>query len=501
MARSITDEEISLIKAMLARGERNVDIQFYFNRQDRPVNSGRISQIRNGTYGPKVAAASQADLDAFLAQFQAQPVGVGVPVAAPTIAERARLRLEQRADGNWYLADGETSEQECKEHFDPKKMNPIVRAIAALANNKGGFVFLGIRNADCRVVGLADNQFSETDIVRIADKVKHFLTPTPDFVKDTIAVDGMSVGIIYVEKFDVPPVIVCRDGDGLEDGTILFRYPGQSAKIKFGDLHAMLRERDQASHTRLLQSAQRLSDIGIDRSMIIDTDEATLETSDTKLMIDRALADQLDFIRQGEFEEVAGAPALRLVGDVRAVDAAGGVQERIEGRTLTADEILRSFLRQDKVRSPIDYVKVSALVQRQWLPIFYFAHLSDSNVEEVIAELDATEAVYAASKTNALERLRGDRSAYQAATGRSAEVLAQILAGEIAEIDLDDDARAAARAVQALPDGFENLEPVMVLLETLFELAGSDSARKGEVFRASARVDELLYRPEENNED
>ena len=42
MARSISDEEIGLIKALLARGERNVDIQFYFNRQDRPVNSGRI---------------------------------------------------------------------------------------------------------------------------------------------------------------------------------------------------------------------------------------------------------------------------------------------------------------------------------------------------------------------------------------------------------------------------------------------------------------------------
>ena len=217
MARSITDEEIGFIKALLARGERNVDIQFYFNRQDRPVNSGRISQIRNGTYGPQVPAASQADLTNFLANFQLAAVGVANQGAAtPTIAERAAQRFEQRADGNWYLSDGETTEQECKAEFDPKKMNPLVRAIAALANNKGGFIFLGVNNAGCQVAGLPDDTFDNTDIVRISDKVKNFLVPTPDFVKETIQIGGMNVGVLYVEKYSVPPVVVCRDSDGLD---------------------------------------------------------------------------------------------------------------------------------------------------------------------------------------------------------------------------------------------------------------------------------------------
>jgi hypothetical protein len=48
--RTITDHEISLVKAMIARGMKNKDIQFLFNRPDRPVNSGRISGIKNGTY-------------------------------------------------------------------------------------------------------------------------------------------------------------------------------------------------------------------------------------------------------------------------------------------------------------------------------------------------------------------------------------------------------------------------------------------------------------------
>ena len=67
--RSITDEEIGLIKAMLARGMANKAIQFYFNRQDRAVNSGRISGIKHADYGPEVPTASDEALSAFIANF------------------------------------------------------------------------------------------------------------------------------------------------------------------------------------------------------------------------------------------------------------------------------------------------------------------------------------------------------------------------------------------------------------------------------------------------
>ena len=66
--RSITDVEIGLIKAMLGRKMKNSDIQLLFNRPDRKVNSGRITGIGDGSYSNSkaIAAASSADLDAFL---------------------------------------------------------------------------------------------------------------------------------------------------------------------------------------------------------------------------------------------------------------------------------------------------------------------------------------------------------------------------------------------------------------------------------------------------
>lgn len=493
--RSITDEEIGLIKAMLSRGMRNRDIQFYFNRQDRPVNSGRITGIRAGSYGPDVPQANDADLDAFLASFQPAEVGVVIegerPAERQSVAEQARARFEKRADGRWYLADGETSEQECKQQFDPKRPNAIIKAIAGLANNRGGFVFIGVADDDCKVVGLEDDSFKAADIVTIVDRVKTFLTPTPVFSKCLIDLEGLEVGVIHVEKHALPPVIVCRDGDGLTDGTILFRYPGQSARIKYGDLLAMLRERDRSAHAILLSSAARLSQIGTDRALIVDTQEGTLDAGDARITIDRELADQLEFIREGEFEERDGAPTLRLVGDVRAVDEAGQVRERIEGRALTADMAVRAFLRHEQIRTPMEYVSLSAHVQRQWLPVFYFVSLSGRSLDQAIQSLEETEAVYQQSKQRAIERLRLQRSAYTALSGNAVPVGEEIRKGEIDGLTDRYSATLIARAIQGMPQDHAETGVLRQVLDDLLEAHHGDATARGAIYRAASRIDEI----------
>lgn len=492
--RSITDEEIGLIKAMLRRGMRNRDIQFYFNRQDRPVNSGRITGIRSGDYGPEVPEATDVALDAYLATFTPAEVGVvieGGEQAEPTLAEKACARFVQRDDGNWYLTDGETSEQECKSQFDPRRMEPIIRAIAALANNRGGFVFIGIADQECRVAGMPNTAFQDTDIVRITDKAKTLLTPTPAFSKDVIEVGGHAVGVLFVEKHPTPPVIVCRDANGLEDGSILFRYSGQSGKIKFGDLLEMLRERDRVSQQVLLASASRLSDIGADRALIVDADKGEMDTGAKRIVIDGSLADQLEFIREGEFEESAGAPALRLVGDIHAVDREGQIVERIEGQALDAEAVLLAYLDRERVRSPIQYVCISAKVQRQWLPLFYFVQLAGGGLDAAVEALEATSAVYRVSKQNALERLRGQRSAFEQPGGAIVDVVTSLEAAACEDLRERFTDFQIVRGVRGLSDGFQPDAGLYDLLKDIYrESAGDGNVRSG-VFRASARLDEL----------
>ena len=494
--RSITDEEIGLIKAMLRRGMRNRDIQFYFNRQDRPVNSGRITGIRSGDYGPEAPEATEAELDAFLATFVPADVGVVINDAAQrelSIADRARARFEQRDDGHWYLIGGETSDQECKGQFNPRQMEQIIRAIAALANNRGGFVFIGVADAECRVAGMPDTAFQDTDIVRITDKAKALLTPTPVFSREVIDIGGHAVGVIHVEKHPMPPVIVCKDANGLEDGSILFRYPGQSGKIKFGDLLDLLRQRDRLAQSELLSVAARLSSIGTDRALILDTEKGDLEAGETRITIDRQLAEQLEFIREGEFVEQEGARALRLIGDVRAVDEDGHIRERIAGQALTPDAVLDSYLRHEHVALPMEYVKVSAIVQRQWLPLLYFVRLSGQTLDEAIENLEQTQAGYRQAKRQALERLRREASAFVRAPARARDALNEIEAGNIAGLRDRFDSTQIAQALQALPQGFEPSDELRELLRGIHLEAQAGSPLKSLVFRAASRLDELEF--------
>jgi hypothetical protein len=68
---ALTDQEISIVKGMLLRGDRQHDIAAYFGE-----NGGRIGEINTGQRGGGVAAADQGDL----------------PPAGPYLAGRSALR-------------------------------------------------------------------------------------------------------------------------------------------------------------------------------------------------------------------------------------------------------------------------------------------------------------------------------------------------------------------------------------------------------------------------
>ena len=80
--RSISDEEIALIKAMVGLNQGK-DIQFFFKRPARSVNSGRISDIKTGNYSNSafISPAKNKNLDAFSKSFTSADVSASVSVS------------------------------------------------------------------------------------------------------------------------------------------------------------------------------------------------------------------------------------------------------------------------------------------------------------------------------------------------------------------------------------------------------------------------------------
>jgi Putative DNA-binding domain len=298
--RSITDEEIGLIKAMLARGMANKAIQFYFNRQDRAVNSGRISGIKHRDYGPEVPKASDEALSAFIANFaspelSAPGIVVEAAAAAPLDAmdeKMLRSFFAKDANGAWHCIAGETDEFECKEGFSLRNFGKPLRTIAGFANNRGGYLFFGVKDKPLgfAVSGLADDRFRETDQNKFSQTIRSVLEPTPRFRVASLKLDSMTIGVIHVEPHSAKPVIASKTEGDVAEGAIYYRYPGETKAICYADLRAILDERDQRSREAILPMVQRLLELGPKDAMVANLADGQLEGGTRPIIIDQSFS-------------------------------------------------------------------------------------------------------------------------------------------------------------------------------------------------------------------
>ncbi len=503
--RSIEDGEIALIKAMLARGMKNKDIQFFFNRPDRPVNSGRITGIRDGTYGRSAAipAADGATLDSFMAERPSESVSTSRPAPAPTdpLDESAIRSLFTRRDGKWFLTEGETDRHECKTSFGLKS-GPWLKAAAALANNKGGYIFFGVREGadgaagtSLEVTGLASDEFQRIDPVKLTQRLKSVFDPTPTVRRTTLAFDGLLVGVLHVEQHRSRPVIATKQDERIAEGDIFFRYPGQSARIKYSDLRAMLDARDAEARAQILPMVERLLTLGPARTMIADLEKGTIGDGGRTIRIDEDLVSKLTFIKEGEFDEKDGAPTLRLVGDVQPV-AAAGTGARIRRGVITRSDLLRDFLDRAVPENPTEYIRFALEAsQGEWLPLLYFARLAGLSHKGLVDFVNATSAS-AERKRTYLSRLAGD-AAHHVYGAKPRLLLPDILAGRIAAPEDAVHAGHIGQALQALDRQPIDESAVLGLLKRCLEKAeeSGDANRVSPVRRAICRVDEVLHGP------
>ena len=157
----MTDEEVGLARAMLAKAMKNDHVHFYFNRVDRLISSGRIAQIKEGSYAKDVAAATEDELAAFTAKWDADHAAI-YPKGpqSPTDLEYIVALFEKRKN-TWHVRSGETDVVECKLNYAVN--GKIIRAIAGLANNKGGHILFGVKDKGLLVEGMSDDKFETLD--------------------------------------------------------------------------------------------------------------------------------------------------------------------------------------------------------------------------------------------------------------------------------------------------------------------------------------------------
>jgi hypothetical protein len=493
--RALSDEEISLIKAMLDRGLKNDEVHFYFNRPGRLISSGRISQIRRGKYAALIPAAEDSVLDAFLQRFDER---------LPLNHERLIALKFAEVGGSWTLAAGETDEAECKQNFrlSPEyRFADCIKTIAGLANNKGGYIFFGVNDVTRVADGLGDDSFDQTDPADLNRCLAGALDPVPHVTMISTQVGGRKLGVLFVAKHDHPPIIATKNiGGDVKEGTIYYRYVGETRTIKPGELRQLIALREQKAVSDFVKSMSRVAS---GSAATLDLDSGRVDGRSSSFVIDRALLPSLQFLREGEFNEVLGAPALKLIGEVEPVSINDQERVRIIRENVTPDAIIRNFLTGERVLDPMQYIQAQAHIQRRWLPVWYYLSQGDFSVEMVVSQLKSQIASQPSSRESVVNRLLGKDSAFKAQSGRPAKLRAALVKESS---PMKPQSRADiilfANALMGLPLGTpspERFKPVLLSCLNREEGTESNGAARSAIYRAACRIDELLdgarYRP------
>ncbi|MCZ8195565.1 MAG: ATP-binding protein [Aquidulcibacter sp.] len=504
--RSITNEEIGLIKAMLARGMKNKNIQFYFNRQDRAVNSGRMTNIANGSYGPEVPIASEEALSSFIENFAtptiaAPSINLGEPTLEPLdpMDEKVlRSFFAKDAKGSWRCIVGETDEFECKENFNLRGFGKPLKTIAGFANHRGGYLFFGVKDKpdNFLVCGMSDNRFTDTDQNKFSQTIRAALEPTPRFRVATLSLGSLKVGVIYVEAHSSKPVIAGKTEGELIEGIIYFRYSGETRPICYADLRAILDERDQRSREAILPMVQRLLELGPKDAMVANLLEGKLEGADRPIVIDQQLVDRIKFIRDGEFNEVEGAETLRLVGEVNAVNLSTVTEIKTVRTEVTEEAIIRNFVERAVVEEPMAYVRQASREQSFNLPIFYFLHLAGKTRAEAVSELRANHNAKPRTATEMIKRLHGKRNLFAKAGGERLQMLSRIRDNEVIDINSVEQAKVVVGALTGLTATDDDVfDYANQLVTSAMNFWSQDRGLMSLARKAAARLDELVYGP------
>ena len=407
-----------------------------------------------------------------------------------------KVLFEKLGKGTWRLLGNETDRVECKETFHLR--GNWLRAMAALANNQGGYILFGVRDNDAEqgqlvVVGMRDDMLLTTDPLVLTRRIRSTFDPTPVFQIGKIAFGKKVVGVIHVEQHPGRPVMATKQDGDVAEGDIYYRYPGQSLKIKYSDLRTLLDERDARVRAELQPMMNRLVQLGPGRAMIADLATNELTDGRRSIRIDKELADKLAFIKEGHFVEKAGTPALRLVGDVHVGLGEPAIKKGIVNRA----EMLSDFLDDASRADPVDYLRFAVeMSNREWLPIRHFARLAGMNDAQLVAFIDETTGP-AANKKVFKERVANPDAAFEDAAGSPANWLARIAAGEEIQPVNAREAGEIGRALQGLRDELPaQVERLRAIAgDCLDAVAGSAAAGPASYIRRGiARLDEIIDR-------
>jgi len=324
LSNPVTNEEVAVVRNLLKRdGAKLQTINGQINARRRKlkqheINQARISDIKTGhkRYAG-INPASDEEVQAFF-----NVVGNDSPITAqepsPVSENSLRALLPLRVGVDDVLAISETDRIECKLSFANNFFNNCVKAIAAFANNQGGYIIFGVKDDEWTIEGINKTAFEGFDRAKLTNALRDCMIGEIRFDMGTLDFSGKTVGALYVYPAAVQPVIFTNRKGDISSGDIYYRYNGANLKIGPTELQQIIENRVAALSQSVL--GKHISNImanGIENSAILNLSTGEVDGKGGKFAIDQKALSKVAFVKEGQFVETSGAPTLTLIGEIQ----------------------------------------------------------------------------------------------------------------------------------------------------------------------------------------
>ena len=323
----------------------------------------------------------------------------------------ARLSEVFKHHGNSWrrLVTRESGTIEFKRNFQRPLLPRYAKTMSAFANAHGGYLVFGVGNNPRVVEGMSNNQFENFDPETLTSLLNTNFAPEIPWQMRTHEIRSLNVGLIYVAPCRDKPVIATSNvSDVIKDGDIYYRYRGRSERIRFPELRKILEDSRRSEEQTWLRHFKSIARAGPENAAVFDVNSGTVTGRAGTFIIDRDLLPKVRFIREGQFQERTGAPAIRLVGEAQMIAAGVPVAGKvaIQPTVIRGPQIFDVFLRQAAIATPVDFIRALCFEQSAYLPIYYFISQAQMTIDQALQVIDEAECS-ARTKSPLAKRLQG----------------------------------------------------------------------------------------------
>lgn len=406
------------------------------------------------------------------------------------------------------LLSRESTTIEFKESFNlgGKGWEVCAKTIAAFANTKGGFLIFGVKDKPHELVGLNNknfDRFDSLDAAKLTEYLNKTFSPEINWSKHIHEIDEKLFGILRVQESLHKPVMAISNGNhSIYEADIYYRYRGRSEKIKYPELRKILEESRQLEQKLWMQHLQRIASIGVNNAAIFNPDDGIVTGRSGAFIIDKKLLPKLSFIREGEFQEVQGSPAIRIVGDAHFVGV-GNVKESepIERKAIRLEQILEFFLLQKTPTEPKYFIEAACHEMTGNLPIYYFAQMGKMNLNQ-LKEIILNENSYRQGKKVLLERLdQKDKNIFlnipntdSDSSIKKNQLKAKLLLRDSNEITEDDNATYFFQVVRSLTKDEIDIDCIFPKVYQMYKKYWiKGGTLRSEIYKAICNLDKEIF--------